>query len=101
MSKVGKIFMLDLVIDFHWKFLVSVKVFEIQKMVYAVAPTKWKLETKKILSNSAVVNSNASKSIKMGHRDDPLPSFHDQGWYLWSEITTGTTCTDSLHTMTA
>ena len=51
-------------------------------MVYAVAPTKWKLETKKILSNSAVVNSNASKSIKIGHRDDPLPSFHDQGWYI-------------------
>jgi len=47
-------------------------------MVYAVAPTKWKLETKKILTNSAVVNSNASKSIKIGHRDDPLPSFHDQ-----------------------
>ena len=51
-------------------------------MVYAVAPTKWKLETKKILTNSAVVNSNASKSIKIGLRDDPLPSFHDQGWYI-------------------
>jgi len=47
-------------------------------MVYAVAPTKWKLETKKILSNSTVINSNVSKSIKIGHRDDPLPSFHDQ-----------------------
>ena len=50
-------------------------------MVYAVAPTKWRIGTIKTLGASQSLNSKIRENIKLGHSEDPLPSFHDQERY--------------------
>ena len=50
-------------------------------MVYAVAPSKWRIGTVKRLDESKTLNEKIRKNIKIGQQEDPLPSFHDQERY--------------------
>lgn len=47
-------------------------------MANVVAPTKWKIGTLETIKSANKLNSNIQTKIKLGHINDPLPSFHDQ-----------------------
>ena len=47
-------------------------------MANVVAPTKWKIGTLETIRSANKLNSNIQTKIKLGHINDPLPSFHDQ-----------------------
>merc|ERR1712227_28829 len=48
------------------------------EMANVVAPTKWKIGTLETIKSANRLNSNIKTKIRMGHINDPLPSFHDQ-----------------------
>lgn len=47
-------------------------------MANVVAPTKWKFNTLNLIRDSTRVNHDVTTKVRLGHINDPMPSFHDQ-----------------------